>query len=420
MSVDFSSTKLSPGDLLSSSIAAIANIQEEEVTQAAVAAESSVNNVTTQPSVEVAQTIANVAPVETTKPVTTPPARGGSIFNRSSAPAQTGKADTKPQEKVIEPVVEQKMPEVSEATLPATAAANSKPTLRNAASRGNEKAISGYDAKILLASLKAFSPLVSAATYRPGNEAKPIQTSDAMKRMFEESEKVMKVICKAANVDYLDPDSQWIVSNARQIAATHVSNQWRRCKDPVNFSCNTYEEAINSIASLVAIEPEKADFPFMTDTLRVYLSVTKSLVPVMHEYQLYENVMAGMVKNYRIDRTQIFTRAAELIQEKAELICDYLGIPKTEEMRLVAYQAMLNHCGENMAMSVAYACDRMLDKFDAMSPAERQKHFEDGIASGNPLMLDLKALEFDFNESVNALAEIAKNSPKIYGKKATP
>lgn len=396
---------VSPQDILSDSMFQMADNQND------ISQEEGVTELEQANAQEVSQPVNNQEPTKVAEQAPNedqdgkPTLRKASLFNRVK--------NTQGSQPAASSAPQQNLPEKPKVTTPAPAE-KPKARLRDVVVKREKAQADGLDAKILLATLKVYSPLVSAATHKPGRSANNTEIADAMARLSGETDRLAKVICEEAKIDPLDPENQWVVSQARQIAASHVAHQWRRTSDHENFKADDYRDAISELVKLEATQPDKMSFPYMTDTVRLYLSITKSLVPVIREYSLFENVMASMFTDYRIDRTKIFLRAAEIIQEKSTHIVDYLGIKNSDEAGLIAYQSMLNHCGEIMACSVAYACDRQLDAFDRMSSEERNAIYQESQKSGNPLVIDLVAMENDFSDNVNALAEIAKNSPKIY------
>lgn len=305
-------------------------------------------------------------------------------------------------------------PEVSLGPSPAAVATNKK-NLRDIQFANRQKEMIGQDAKIFLATLKVFAPLVEAVTFKPGNGGNFDEIKETTKILFAETEKVAKVICKEINVDFLDQDSQWIVSQARVIAAQHVGNKWKRHEGD-EFNVDSYGDVMRELATLVKVEQEEGFYTELNDSVRVYLSLTKSIIPVIKEFSLYESYIASYLNDYQLDRKSLFINIAEQIQVKANEVCDLLNIPVDDRSRLIAYQAMLNHGGNIMASSVAYCTDRKIDYLEGLTPAERVKAIRNVDSDQGSAAVDVNSMACGFTSSMDALVELAKRAPEIFNR----
>lgn len=293
-----------------------------------------------------------------------------------------------------------------------------KRTLSSVKQDSRQKSVEGYDAKIFLNTFKVFGPIVSAIAFQPGKDGDLKSTAAGVQVMRRETEKITAGLCKMAEVDPLDPDKQWVVAQFRTLASEHVANQWRRNPNPETFTADPYVEAFAEIAKNDAVEPDKMEFPDMTDSLRVRISIMKSLAPVIKEYSLFENVVASMVPGFKVDRKVLFADSSELIQFEAKRLVESMGVVDTDPAYLIAYQAMLNHCGSSMASSVAYACDRMLDKLDRMEQTQRQSFLQERQKTGNDILIDMHAMREDFHDTMDALLQVSTAAMQSYAQRS--
>jgi len=441
MSAFNTSKRLEPKDLLSSAISSIAKSQSSEevlpkkasIAPAANDSPAAISElVTVDTETKTNATVVEAAGITVGTATITPNAdplntsSSRSAFRKpigvktssgpiaQTAPAQeTAKPDVKEQAKTYqakpEPVKEKK-------TL-ASVKSESK-SLNEVRSDNSRRAVEGMDAKIILNSFRVFSPLVSAVAYAPGKDADSSKTSEGMGVMYRETEKLTVALCKLADIDILDPDKQWAVSQFRVLASEHVGTQWKRNPDAANFTADPYVEAFAEVANSKLVEADKPFFPDMSDSIRVRISVMKSLAPVIKEYGLFENVVAGMINGFKVDRKELFFTTSEIIQTEAKRLTDTLGLDVSDPAYLIAYQAMLNHCGASMASSVAYASDRMLEHLDTMSKDQQVAFFKKCISEKRSILIDMDAMVEDFKQSMDALVDVSNHALLKYSQRS--
>ncbi|PPC84803.1 MAG: hypothetical protein CTY35_00340 [Methylotenera sp.] len=415
MSLLFKQTgALSPNEVLSKAILKTTEVQKDTVKKPieSTAEVSNEKNITDKAVVNAsADPLANPA----RKSVFVAP-KSNQVANEVKLPdaAQDG-ASAQPQKVTQAPI--KTMPEKKTLATMASAPNPAKRTLQDVANKTHEAKANGFDAKIMLNTFKVFEPVISASTFSHG-DASSANAAKAIEAITSQSESLTKALCKLTGVDFLDQDKQWVVSQLRLIASTHVSAAYKRNPDPDQFNCDHFIEAFESVQKTFSVQPEANHFPDMTDSLRVRLSLMKSLNPVIKEYGLFENVVASMVKNFKIDRAAIFDHASKLIQEKSKDFVSMTGVEKDDSGELIIYQSMLNASGTVMSNCIAYACDRTLDHLDGLNTEQRQKYVESQMKAGNFAIIDLELLENQFNETMQALSGIVKNSPLIYATKS--
>lgn len=291
-----------------------------------------------------------------------------------------------------------------------------KPTLNQVRAQAQAKKIEGYDSKIVLNTFRVYSPLVSAVTFAPGKQGEPRQTSDGIRVMRKEVDRLTRHFCDMIGIDPLDHDKQWIVSQFRVVASEHVAVAWKRNPDPETFRVDEYSEAFAELLKNDGVQPDKPDFPDMRESVRVRISTMKSLEATIREFAILENIVAGMKPDFRIDRSALFNECASLLFDEAKRLTDGLDIPDTDPSYLVAFQSMLNRCGEPMAASVMYFSDRLIEKLDAMNGDQREAFFAQCEKDGRLALLDLNELADDFRQSTQALLDISFKVMEMYTK----
>lgn len=331
------------------------------------------------------------------------------------------KANTQAEVKPEATQAETTKPEAIKSALSTKTIAESKrsPTLADVAKKSQEGKREGFDAKIMMNTFKVFEPAISAAIFALGETNGP-KAEKSIKVILDHSEVLKNQLCKIIGVDPLDPDKQWVVANIRLTAMTHVSAAFKRNPDPDTFTCDNFIEAFESVQNLFSVEPESNDFPDMTDSLRVKLSLMKSLNPVIKEYGLFENVIAGMIPGFKIDRAAIFDHASSMIQENSKDLVALAGVERDDKGMLISYQLMLNLSGTVMSNCIAFACDRMLEHLDTLKTDQRKLYVDGQVSAGNPAVIDLQILETTFSETMVALSNIVKAAPMIYATKVAP
>lgn len=299
-------------------------------------------------------------------------------------------------------------------------AKNEKPkrTLASVKKETEKRVEEAVDFKILLNTFRVYGPLMAAVTYNPGRGKPAEDTSEATRLMMRETEKLTRHMCSISDVDFMDPDRQWIVSSFRAIASEHISNEWKRNPNPETFSADPYLEAFAELSRIAAVEADKHEFPDMTESVRISLSMMKSVLPVIREYSLFENVLASMAPGFKVNREAIFDNAANLIQSKAQEALEAFNFNIDGPSRTIVYQGLLGHAGSIMSNAIASAGDRMLDKLDQMNAEERNRFIREQIANGNSIIISNRAVEDEFNRSFDALLTVVRRSIEKFAMKA--
>ncbi|MFL9611145.1 hypothetical protein ACKF11_13750 [Methylobacillus sp. Pita2] len=297
---------------------------------------------------------------------------------------------------------------VEPAAKPASAPAKpDRRTLSQVKAQSQAKKVQGYDHKIVLNTFRIYAPLVAAVTYAPGRSGEARNTSEGIRVMRAEVDRLTKHFCSMIEVDHLDQDQQWVVSQFRALAAEHVAMEWKRNPDPQTFKVDEYSEAFEELLRNDAVAPDKFDFPGMKETVRVQISMMKSLEPTIREFAILENIVGSMNPDFRMDRSKLFTQCAELLFDEAKRLVGEMDIPDTDPSYLISFQSMLNRCGEPMAASVMYFSDRLIEQLDKMTPLERNAFFQKSAKEGRTALLDLNVIADDFRESTQALLDIS-------------
>lgn len=270
-------------------------------------------------------------------------------------------------------------------------------------------------AKITMATLKALEPIVTAISYRPGDNADPVEVSRGTRELMNKGGEAADKVCRMMGADPDDAANAWIVGQLMSMATYNLGFQWRM-NGGQEVNPSLFVEACGDIIN-GKVQVEGPEYEDLTATTRLKLSMMRAAVRVREEIEkagvFFES--AG-ISGHDVDGQ--VSRALGFILKVAERSSDTMEPEGTQEDRLAIAQSMIGHASRIWGGAYARAVDGFID---SMSAAIDNNEFEgwisESIKTGS--ILDIDAVEAAASRGASLLVD-ATESLLNTGKHETP
>jgi hypothetical protein len=289
-------------------------------------------------------------------------------------------------------------------TPPAAPAAAPAPSATRLPKEGR---VDGRTTRIMLSTMKAYSPLISALTYTPGANATSEEAAIALKEMKAVVDRVGRAVEKTCGVDREDPTQAWAVGMIASSVAVHVGRQWRYINEGASLNEDSLAQSISSVLDGDLPQVEGLEFLKAGDDTLLKVAVLRSLAPVMVEVRMLSDYMheARLAAHLHYSEDEVLARASEDMFKMSVDLVNMLNPNGNEVDRLVIMQSCLGQSGFLYASAMAHEIDNFMAD---MGEAATSGRLKEALAETPQVYgIDMDAVSASYEEAMMRLGGIA-------------
>lgn len=285
------------------------------------------------------------------------------------------------------------------------ASAEDKPKKKSAFKRTEDHVIQSFaDMKKNMATMKMLAPLIGTASSIAENPESIAKTTRAL---VDDAYKFADQLCDFAGIDPMDAQTQWLRSQAVEVAAWQVSSHAKRNMAGIDGSLDDLIKSAKAISELPSLEYPQFPNTNIPLSIRLKMTAMKSVMGLTRELSSAECVLAGkdMIEGFSFNKKEIIEHAAKVMFNAVADVVTTTDIRVGhEESKMTLFQGMMNHASTLYNSAAIFQIDRMIDEVE-MAPMSKKK---------DAAILNLEEIDKKFHSDFGALVAISIDAQDNY------